>query len=155
MAAFVSQPAPDFSADAYFNGGFEKVSLSKYKGKKLVLFFYPLDFTFVCPTEITAFTDTLAEFKKRNTEVVGVSVDSNFTHQAWANTPREEGGIKGINYPLIGDVNKEIARSFGVLMEGGIALRAATAETGTLGRLGISCVCGLICDHFGRDEDRT
>jgi len=123
MAAFVSQPAPDFSADAYFNGGFEKVSLSKYKGKKLVLFFYPLDFTFVCPTEITAFTDTLAEFKKRNTEVVGVSVDSNFTHQAWANTPREEGGIKGINYPLIGDVNKEIARSFGVLMEGGIALR--------------------------------
>ena len=123
MAAFVSQPAPDFSADAYFNGGFEKVSLSKYKGKKLVLFFYPLDFTFVCPTEITAFTDTLAEFKKRNTEVVGVSVDSNFTHQAWANTPREEGGIKGINYPLIGDVNKEIARSFGVLMDGGIALR--------------------------------
>jgi len=123
MAAFVSQPAPDFSADAYFNGGFEKVSLSKYKGKKLVLFFYPLDFTFVCPTEITAFTDTLAEFKKRNTEVVGVSVDSNFTHKNWANTPREEGGIKGINYPLIGDVNKEIARSFGVLMEGGIALR--------------------------------
>src|SRR5215831_14029267 len=124
MAAFVSQPAPDFTADAYFNGAFEKVSLSKYKGKKLVLFFYPLDFTFVCPTEITAFTDTLAEFKKRNTEVVGVSIDSNFTHQAWANTPREEGGIKGINYPLIGDVNKEIARSYGVLIEGGgIALR--------------------------------
>jgi peroxiredoxin 2/4 len=123
MAAFVSQPAPDFTADAYFNGGFEKLSLSKYKGKKLVLFFYPLDFTFVCPTEITAFTDSLAEFKKRNTEVVGVSVDSNFTHQAWANTPREEGGIKGINYPLIGDVNKEVARNYGVLMEGGIALR--------------------------------
>jgi peroxiredoxin (alkyl hydroperoxide reductase subunit C) len=123
MAAFVSQPAPDFTADAYFNGGFEKLSLSKYKGKKLVLFFYPLDFTFVCPTEITAFADSLDEFKKRNTEVVGVSVDSNFTHQAWANTPREEGGIKGINYPLIGDVSKEVARSFGVLMEGGIALR--------------------------------
>ena len=123
MAAFVSQPAPDFTADAYFNGGFEKLSLSKFKGKKLVLFFYPLDFTFVCPTEITAFTDSLDEFKKRNTEVVGVSVDSNFTHQAWANTPREEGGIKGINYPLIGDVNKEVARNYGVLMEGGIALR--------------------------------
>jgi len=123
MAAFVSQPAPDFTADAYFNGGFEKVSLSKYKGKKLVLFFYPLDFTFVCPTEITAFTDSLAEFKKRNTEVVGVSVDSNFTHQAWANTSREEGGIKGINYPLIGDVSKDVARNYGVLMEGGIALR--------------------------------
>jgi len=123
MAAFVSQPAPDFSADAYFNGGFEKVSLSKYKGKKLVLFFYPLDFTFACPTEITAFTDSLAEFKKRNTEVVGVSVVANFMKQKWANTPREKGGIKWINYPLIGDVNKEIARSFGVLMEGGIALR--------------------------------
>jgi peroxiredoxin (alkyl hydroperoxide reductase subunit C) len=123
MAAFVSQPAPDFTADAYFNGGFEKLSLSKYKGKKLVLFFYPLDFTFVCPTEITAFTDSLGEFKKRNTEVVGVSVDSNFTHQAWANTPREEGGIKGINYPLIGDVSKDVARNYGVLMEGGIALR--------------------------------
>jgi peroxiredoxin (alkyl hydroperoxide reductase subunit C) len=87
------------------------------------LFFYPLDFTFVCPTEITAFTDSLGEFKKRNTEVVGVSVDSNFTHQAWANTPREEGGIKGINYPLIGDVSKDVARNYGVLMEGGIALR--------------------------------
>jgi peroxiredoxin (alkyl hydroperoxide reductase subunit C) len=123
MAAFVSQPAPDFTADAYFNGVFEKLSLSKFKGKKLVLFFYPLDFTFVCPTEITAFTDSLDEFKKRNTEVVGVSVDSNFTHQAWANTPREEGGIKGINYPLIGDVSKEVARNYGVLMEGGIALR--------------------------------
>jgi peroxiredoxin (alkyl hydroperoxide reductase subunit C) len=123
MAAFVSQPAPDFTADAYFNGGFEKLSLSKFKGKKLVLFFYPLDFTFVCPTEITAFTDSLGEFKKRNTEVVGVSVDSNFTHQAWANTPREEGGIKGINYPLIGDVSKDVARNYGVLMEGGIALR--------------------------------
>jgi peroxiredoxin (alkyl hydroperoxide reductase subunit C) len=123
MAAFVSQPAPDFTAEAYFNGGFEKLSLSKFKGKKLVLFFYPLDFTFVCPTEITAFTDSLGEFKKRNTEVVGVSVDSNFTHQAWANTPREEGGIKGINYPLIGDVNKEVARNYGVLMEGGVALR--------------------------------
>lgn len=124
MAAFVSQPAPDFTAEALVNGGFEKVTLSKYKGKKVVLFFYPLDFTFVCPTEITAFTDSLGEFKKRNTEVLGVSVDSHFTHQAWANTPREEGGIKGINYPLVADLNKQIARDYGVLIEGpGIALR--------------------------------
>ena len=90
-----------FHGRSLVNGGFEKVTLSKYKGKKVVLFFYPLDFTFVCPTEITAFTDSLDEFKKRNTEVIGVSVDSHFTHQAWANTPREEGGIKGINYPLV------------------------------------------------------
>jgi len=124
MAAFVSQPAPDFTAEALVNGGFEKVTLSQYIGKKVVLFFYPLDFTFVCPTEITAFTDTLAEFKARNTVVIGVSVDSQFTHQAWANTPREEGGIKGINYPLVSDLTKDIARSYGVLMmDGSVALR--------------------------------
>ena len=125
MAAFVSQPAPDFTAKAYVNGGFQDVKLSDYKGKKkVVLFFYPLDFTFVCPTEINAFTDSIGEFSKRNTEVIGVSVDSHFTHQAWANTPREEGGIKGINYPLVSDLAKNIAREYGVLIEGfGAALR--------------------------------
>jgi peroxiredoxin (alkyl hydroperoxide reductase subunit C) len=124
MAAFVSQPAPDFTAKAYVDGGFQDITLSKYKGKKVVLFFYPLDFTFVCPTEINAFTDSIAEFKKRNTEVIGVSVDSHFTHQAWANTPREEGGIKGINYPLVSDLAKNIAREYNVLIEGfGAALR--------------------------------
>ena len=125
MAAFVSQPAPDFTAKAYVNGGFQDIKLSDYKGKKkVVLFFYPLDFTFVCPTEINAFTDSIGEFSKRNTEVIGVSVDSHFTHQAWANTPREEGGIKGINYPLVSDLAKNIAREYGVLIEGfGAALR--------------------------------
>ena len=124
MAAFVSSPAPDFTADAYVNGEFKQISLSQFKGKKVVLFFYPLDFTFVCPTEILAFVDTLDEFKKRNTEVIGVSVDSKFTHMAWANTPREDGGIKGVNYPLVSDLNKQIARDYGVLIEGpGIALR--------------------------------
>lgn len=124
MAAFVSQPAPDFKSDAYVNGDFQQVSLSQFKGKKVVLFFYPLDFTFVCPTEILAFVDALDEFKKRNTEVIGVSVDSKFTHRAWANTPREEGGITGLNYPLVSDLNKSIARDYGVLLEGpGIALR--------------------------------
>ena len=124
MAAFVTTPAPDFSADAYHNGEFKKVSLSDYKGKKVVLFFYPLDFTFVCPTEILAFADSLDEFKKRNTEVIGVSVDSKFTHRAWANTPREDGGIKGVNFPLVADLTKSIARDYGVLLEGpGIALR--------------------------------
>src|SRR4029450_11212791 len=117
MAAFVSQPAPDFTADAYVNGELGKVSLSQYKGKKVVLFFYPLDFTFVCPTEILAFADSLDEFKKRNTEGIGVSVDSEHTHRAWANTPREEGGVKGVNYPLVADLNKTIARDYGVLLE--------------------------------------
>ena len=124
MTAFVSQKAPDFSAEAYVNGEFKKISLSDYKGKKVVLFFYPLDFTFVCPTEILAFSDRLEEFRKRNTEVIGVSVDSQFTHRAWAQLDRSEGGIKGVNYPLLADISKKIARDYGVLMEdAGIALR--------------------------------
>jgi len=124
LAAFVSEKAPDFTADAYFNGEFKRVSLADYKGKKVVLFFYPLDFTFVCPTEILAFTDRLDEFKKRNTEVVGVSVDSQFTHHAWAQLDRKDGGIKGVNYPLASDLNKNISRSYGVLLEqDGVALR--------------------------------
>jgi peroxiredoxin 2/4 len=124
LTAFVSQKAPDFSAQAYVNGEFKKISLADYKGKKVVLFFYPLDFTFVCPTEILAFSDRLAEFKKRDTEVIGVSVDSQFTHKAWADTERAEGGIKGVNYPLLSDINKTIARDYGVLLEdAGIALR--------------------------------
>ena len=124
MTAFVSQKAPDFTADAYVNSEFQKVSLSDYRGKKVVLFFYPLDFTFVCPTEILAFTDRMEEFKKRNTEVIAVSVDSHFTHHAWAQVDRKDGGIKGVNYPLVADLNKNISRSYAVLLEdAGIALR--------------------------------
>ena len=124
MAAFVTQSAPDFSAQAYANGEFRKISLSEFKGKKVVLFFYPLDFTFVCPTEILAFSDSIDEFKKRNTEVIGVSVDSQFSHAAWAQIPREEGGIKGLAFPLASDLTKNIARDYGVLLENaGITLR--------------------------------
>src|SRR4030095_12209275 len=124
MAAFVSQPAPEFRADAYVNGDFKEISLSQFKGKKVVLFFYPLDFTFVCPTEILAFADALEEFKKRDTAVLGASFDSKSPHHAWANTPREDGGIKGVNFPLISDLNKHIAREYGVLLEDqGVALR--------------------------------
>ena len=123
MSAFVSAPAPDFSGEAYVNGEFKKISLSDYKGKKVVLFFYPLDFTFVCPTEIIAFTDQIEDFRKRNTEVIGVSVDSAFTHKAWANTERKDGGIKGVNYPLLSDINKKVAADYGVLLPDGIALR--------------------------------
>jgi len=88
-----------------------------------VLFFYPFDFTFVCPTEILAFSDAQAEFKERNTVVIGVSVDSQFSHAAWANTERKEGGIKGVTFPLVSDINKTIATDYGVKLDGGMALR--------------------------------
>jgi peroxiredoxin (alkyl hydroperoxide reductase subunit C) len=123
MTAFVSQAAPTFSADAYDNGNFKQISLADFKGKKVVLFFYPLDFTFVCPTEILAFADASEEFKKRNTVVLGCSVDSKFTHHAWAQVAREEGGIKGVNFPILSDLNKTIARDYGILLDGGVALR--------------------------------
>jgi peroxiredoxin (alkyl hydroperoxide reductase subunit C) len=124
MAAFVTQPAPDFKATALVNGQFaENFTLSQFAGKKVVLFFYPLDFTFVCPTEILAFSDAIEEFKTRNTEVIGVSVDSHFSHLAWANTERKEGGIKGVSFPLVSDLNKTIAADYGVLLPGGVALR--------------------------------
>ena len=123
MTAFVTQPAPDFKAKALVNGEFKEVALSDYKGKKVVLFFYPLDFTFVCPTEILAFSDAIKEFEARNTQVIGVSVDSHFSHWAWANTPRKEGGIQGVTFPLVSDLNKTIAQDYGVLLPAGISLR--------------------------------
>ena len=118
MAVLVGKKAPDFSADAVVNGGdfVEKFTLSQFKGKKyVVLFFYPLDFTFVCPTEILAFQEKLAEFESRNTQVIGVSVDSKFSHWAWLNTPKNKGGIEGVMYPLVADLSKTIARNYDVL----------------------------------------
>ena len=123
MAAFVTQPAPDFTATALVNGQFKDVTLSQYKGKKVVLFFYPLDFTFVCPTEILAFSDASKEFAARDTQVLGVSVDSHFSHWAWAETERAKGGIQGVSFPLVSDLKKEIAAAYNVLLPGGIALR--------------------------------
>jgi alkyl hydroperoxide reductase subunit AhpC len=120
----VGQKAPDFKTDAALgNDEFKNISLADYKGKWLVLFFYPLDFTFVCPTEINAFSDEIDKFKKLGAEVLGVSVDSKFSHNAWAKTPRKEGGIQGLKYPLLADINKTIANDYGVLLPGGIALR--------------------------------
>jgi peroxiredoxin (alkyl hydroperoxide reductase subunit C) len=102
----------------------DKFSLEDLKGKYVVLFFYPLDFTFVCPTEIIGFDRQLAEFKERGVEVVGVSVDSQFSHLAWKNTPVDQGGIGNIQYPLVADLNKQISRDYGVLFEGaGVAFR--------------------------------
>merc|ERR1712179_218294 len=109
---------------AVVNGDFKEVKLEDYKGKYLVLYFYPLDFTFVCPTEIIAFSDRIQDFKEINCEVVGVSTDSHFSHLAWINTPRKEGGLGGLNYPLASDFTKKISEDYGVLIpEAGIALR--------------------------------
>lgn len=121
----VTQKAPDFKAVAVMeDNSFKEISLADYKGKKVILFFYPLDFTFVCPTEIIAFSQTIEEFKKRGVQVLGCSIDSQFSHLAWKKTPRAEGGLGEIKYPLIADVNKDISRKYGVLLEGaGIALR--------------------------------
>jgi peroxiredoxin (alkyl hydroperoxide reductase subunit C) len=123
--AFVQKEAPEFAANAVMpDGTFQEVKLSDYKGKHVVLFFYPLDFTFVCPTEIIAFSDRLKEFADRGAEVLGVSIDSHFSHLAWRNTPRKEGGIGDIAYPLLADLDKSISRKYGVLLEQpGIALR--------------------------------
>ncbi|GIY56504.1 thioredoxin-dependent peroxide reductase, mitochondrial [Caerostris extrusa] len=123
LAAEVSKPAPDFKATAVVNGRFKDISLPDYKGKYLVLFFYPLDFTFVCPTEIIAFNDMSKEFQALNTEVVAVSVDSHFSHLAWINTPRKKGGLGQMDIPMLSDLNKKISKDYGVLLEAGIALR--------------------------------
>jgi alkyl hydroperoxide reductase subunit AhpC len=124
MSVQVQQPAPDFTATAVVGGGFKQIKLSDYRGKYVILFFYPLDFTFVCPTEIVGFDTKVAEFEKRGAQVIAVSVDSHFSHLAWEKTPRKEGGIGEIRYPIVADLTKSISRDYGVLLEGaGIALR--------------------------------
>ena len=124
MCTLVTKEAPDFTATAVMpDNSFKELKLSSYRGKYVILFFYPLDFTFVCPSEIIAFDAALDKFQKKNTQVLGVSVDSHFTHLAWKNTPRKEGGIGPIRYPLVSDLTKGIAKDYGVLLEGGVALR--------------------------------
>jgi peroxiredoxin (alkyl hydroperoxide reductase subunit C) len=126
MTRLIGKEAPDFKMEAIDGKGelFVNVSLNDYKGKWLVLFFYPLDFTFVCPTEITGISKRIEEFKKLGAEVLGVSIDSKFSHKAWIETNIEKGGLGRINYPLASDITKEVAKSYGVLIEEeGIALR--------------------------------
>lgn len=124
VCTLVTQAAPDFTADAVMpDNSFGQITLSSYKGKYVVLFFYPLDFTFVCPSEIIAFNKKLDQFKAKNCEVIGVSVDSKFTHFAWKNTSVEDGGIGNIQYPLVADLNKNIAREYGILFNDAVALR--------------------------------
>lgn len=120
----VQQPAPDFKGTAVIDSQFKEIKLSDFAGKYLVLFFYPLDFTFVCPTEIIAFSDRISEFKAIDTNVVACSCDSHFTHLAWTNAPRNQGGLGSIQLPLLADFNKTIAKSYGVLLDAaGIPLR--------------------------------
>ena len=119
----VGQMAPDFTATAVVDQEFKEISLSQYRGKYVVLFFYPLDFTFVCPTEITAFSDRYADFSSKNTEVLAVSVDSKYSHLAWIQTPRNQGGIGDIAYPLVADLKKEICAAYNVLNDDGEADR--------------------------------
>lgn len=122
--SLVGKEAPGFKCDAVFNNAFSEVDLNSYRGKWVVLFFYPLDFTFVCPTEITALSDANGEFQKRNCDIIGVSTDSKFSHLAWVNQPRSEGGLGDVTYPLVADFTKQIAKDYDVLLDPGMALRA-------------------------------
>jgi len=124
MGTLVTKEAPTFTAQAVLaDGSIGEVALSAYRGKTVVLFFYPLDFTFVCPSEILAFDRMVEEFRKRNTEVIGVSVDSVYTHYAWRETPVEKGGIGAVSFPLVADLDKNIARAYDVLLNEQVALR--------------------------------
>jgi alkyl hydroperoxide reductase subunit AhpC len=124
MSVLVQKPAPEFKAQAVMpDGSFKELTLADYKGKYVLLFFYPLDFTFVCPTEIIAFSDRCAEFSAVGVQIIGVSVDSHFTHLAWRNMSRDQGGLGNIEYPLVADINKRIARDYDVLVDDAVALR--------------------------------
>jgi peroxiredoxin (alkyl hydroperoxide reductase subunit C) len=124
MSTLVTQQAPNFVATAVMaDNSFEEIKLTNYRGKYVVLFFYPLDFTFVCPSEILAFDRKVEEFNKKDCELLGVSVDSHFTHLAWKQTDTKNGGIGNIRYSLVSDLTKDIARAYGVLHDDSVALR--------------------------------
>ncbi len=128
MGVLVGKPAPDFTAPAVLASG-EIVDEYNFaeatKGKKSVVFFYPLDFTFVCPSELLAFDHRKAEFEKRGVEVIGVSIDSHFSHNAWRNTPVDKGGIGQVNYTLVADMTHSICQAYDVESEGGVAFRGS------------------------------
>ena len=126
MAVLVGKSAPDFTATAvYGNNEIKEIKLSSLRGKYVVLFFYPLDFTFVCPSELIAFDHRLEEFKKRGVEVVGCSIDSQFTHLAWKNSSINNGGIGQVGYPLVADINHTICQAYDVEAAGGVAFRGS------------------------------
>ncbi|MFM6000584.1 MAG: peroxiredoxin [Dolichospermum sp.] len=148
----VGQLAPDFTATAVVDQQFKSIKLSDYRGRYVVVFFYPLDFTFVCPTEITAFSDRYAEFSTLDTEVLGISVDSEFSHLAWMQTDRKSGGVGDLNYPLVSDIKKEISAAYNVLdPSSGIALRGLFI----LDKDGILQYATINNLAFGRSVDET
>jgi peroxiredoxin (alkyl hydroperoxide reductase subunit C) len=124
MSAQVTMEAPDFTATAVMpDNSFQELTLSRLRGRYVILFFYPLDFTFVCPSEIIAFDRELSKFQERNCQIIGASIDSQFTHLAWKNTAVEAGGIGNVRFPLVADLNKKISRDYGVLHDDAVALR--------------------------------
>ena len=140
----VGKPAPTFNLDAVQGGQFKQISLDSHKGRWLVLFFYPLDFTFVCPTEILAFSDRLDDFNKLEADVLGASIDSKFTHLAWTEKPRNQGGIAGLRFPLLSDLSRKLSADYEVLTEAGVALRGlfiidpdSVIQHATINNLGI------------------
>lgn len=148
----VGQSAPDFTATAVVDQEFKTIKLSDYRGQYVILFFYPLDFTFVCPTEITAFSDRYDEFTSLKAEVLGVSVDSEFSHLAWIQTERKAGGLGDLAYPLVSDIKKEISTAYNVLEpEAGVALRGLFLidKDGTIQHVTINNL------SFGRSVDET
>jgi alkyl hydroperoxide reductase subunit AhpC len=150
--AAIGKAAPEFEVMSVSDGEFKKIKLSDYKGKYLVLFFYPLDFTFVCPTEIIAFSSRAAEFRNIGCEIIGASTDSEFSHLAWINTPRKQGGLGEMKIPLLADTNHQISRDYGVLKEDqGIAYRGLFIidTKGVLRQITINDL------PVGRDVDET
>ena len=137
MAVLVGKPAPEFDVKAVINGGeiVDSYTLSALKGKNVILFFYPLDFTYVCPTELHAFQEKLDAFESRNVQVVACSVDSWFSHVAWLNTPKNKGGIQGITYPILSDFNKTIAMDYDVLVDGCLLYTSPSPRDGLLSRM--------------------
>ncbi len=155
-SAKVGQPAPDFTMPVFNpeepNNTSRQVVLSDYSDKWLVLFFYPMDFTFVCPTEILALADRKGEFDELGVSILGISTDTFFTHRAWAETPREKNGIKGVNYLLGADHSGEVARSYGVLVEPDhVALRGLFV----IDPKGILQYAVINCLNIGRSTDET
>jgi peroxiredoxin 2/4 len=148
----VGQVAPDFTATAVYDQEFKTIKLSDYRGKYVILFFYPLDFTFVCPTEVMAFSDSADQFKALNAEILGVSVDSEFSHLAWIQTDRKSGGVGDLTYPLVSDIKKEIGTAYNVLdPDSGVSLRGLFI----IDREGVIQHCTINNVGFGRSIDET
>merc|ERR1719387_2919049 len=144
-------PAPDFKVTAVIDQEFQDVTLEQFRGKYVVLFFYPLDFTFVCPTEITAFSDRHAEFAALDAEVLGCSVDSEYSHLAWIQTDRKSGGLGDLEYPLLSDLKREVVESYNVLNSDGVALRGLFI----IDKEGVIQHATINNEAFGRSVDET